>query len=387
MASSAVEIAKLINYVGAGTVEFIVDVSTGKYYFLEVNTRLQVEHPVTEAVTGLDLVAMQIWVAQGGSIKDFLSKHGGLTMKGHAIEVRIYAEDPANEFFPVIGTIGNWKVPSIDGVRSDSGIVQNSEITSYYDPLISKLTVYGSTRGEAIQKLLHTLRSTILFGLPANNISFLFNTISSNEFISGIYDTNIVSRLVKKVSETKPESVHVINGVICATVWEWNQRRTLRMQRPYRRIKSGFRNVPDKRQNAQYIFNEKIKFDVFYEVLKEGDKETEFDLIIDAGKNETASWKGVISLLSATNERSNNDKFENGHVRISIDGILTTPMPCRIISVNVQSGAEVKIGDSILTIESMKMETKIRATADGIVNIKVKEGEMIKAGEIVAIIS
>ncbi|KAJ3381759.1 hypothetical protein HDU84_004867 [Entophlyctis sp. JEL0112] len=452
MTSAAVAIANLINYMGAGTVEFIVDGATGKFYFLEVNTRLQVEHPVTEAVTGLDLVALQIWVARGGKLRDFIDENGGIKMKGHAIEVRIYAEDPENEFFPSTGRISKWKLPTGSAVRSDSGIEQGSEITSYYDPLISKLTIHGATRAQAIQRLASVLRETSLMGLPANNVSFLLKAITSAEFGSGVYDTNIVARLQKNLpaeNERQSFKSRMALGVSGAIVWGWSLRKSGRQGTAYRRVKSGFRNVPHVSQKAEFRIGHKagsfeISLAVEYDVVRENKDSADFAIRIFELKAPEAKgarrisellWEGEVTLLDSVVESAGYDGVENGSVRIiceniqqglslsrtsenqlifvnskewdakfltlqevdkyksakagaaSQDGVLVTPMPCRIISVNSATGTKVKVGDVVLTIESMKMETKIRASSEGVVEIKVKEGDMVKAGEVVAVIA
>jgi 3-methylcrotonyl-CoA carboxylase alpha subunit len=185
MADAAILAAKAVSYVGAGTVEFILG-ENGEFYFLEMNTRLQVEHPVTEMTTGLDLVELQIRIAEGGRLP--------LTPKqvGHAIEVRVYAEDPANDFLPSIGQVYAVSFPEGEGIRVDSGIVSGSEISIYYDPMIAKIIVWSETRSEAIEKMIQALDETIVFGVTTN-LRFLRNLVNSEGFRTGQVSTHFIA--------------------------------------------------------------------------------------------------------------------------------------------------------------------------------------------------
>ncbi|TGN19430.1 acetyl-CoA carboxylase biotin carboxylase subunit [Leptospira idonii] len=185
MAEAAVQAAKSVQYEGAGTVEFILGES-GEFYFLEMNTRLQVEHPVTEMTTGLDLVELQIRVAEGEKLPSAPEQ------KGHAIEVRIYAEDPSNHFLPSIGKIHSARFPEGEGIRVDSGIVSGSEISLYYDPMIAKLIVWAPTRSEAIDKMVEALKNTIVFG-PITNTGFLRNLVDAEGFREGLVSTHFIA--------------------------------------------------------------------------------------------------------------------------------------------------------------------------------------------------
>ena len=162
MGEAAVKIAKAVNYVGAGTVEFLVADVSREYFFLEMNTRLQVEHPVTELVTGFDLVREQINVAAGASLS---FKQTDISWTGHAIECRVYAEDPENNFFPSPGKITWLRAPSGPGIRDDSGVCTGSEVSIHYDPMISKLAAWGRTREEAIDRLRRALDEYQIAGI------------------------------------------------------------------------------------------------------------------------------------------------------------------------------------------------------------------------------
>ncbi len=189
MMEAAVEFAKAIGYVNAGTVEFIVD-EHENFYFLEMNTRLQVEHPVTEWRYGIDLVEWQVRIAQGESIEE-LTK---LKPQGHSIEVRIYAEDPENDFAPSPGTIEFLVEPSGPYVRVDSGVYAGYEVPIYYDPMIAKLIVWGRDRKEAIDRLLSALDEYRIFGIK-HNVEFLKMVVSSEPFVQGSYTTNTLKQI------------------------------------------------------------------------------------------------------------------------------------------------------------------------------------------------
>jgi acetyl-CoA carboxylase biotin carboxylase subunit len=179
-----------VNYVGAGTVEFLVADDTREFYFLEMNTRLQVEHPVTELVTGMDLVREQITVAAGAPLS-FTQEE--IRWHGHAIECRVYAEDPANNFFPSPGRITYLQVPFGPGIRDDSGVEVNSEVSIHYDPLVSKLAAWGRTRAESIDRLQRALDEYQVGGIKTT-LPFFREIVRDNEFKAGRLDTGFISR-------------------------------------------------------------------------------------------------------------------------------------------------------------------------------------------------
>ncbi len=193
MGEVAVKAAKAVNYVGAGTIEFLVDAKRN-FYFLEMNTRLQVEHPVTEWVTGIDLVAWQIHVAQGG----VLPLLEPIAPRGHAIEVRVYAEDPATNFMPSPGTVNSVRVPGGPGVRDDSAIYAGYRVPNFYDPMISKLSVWAPSRMEAILKMRRALDEYVLTGLTTN-LRYLKQIVMHPEFVKGDYDTGFLGREHQKL--------------------------------------------------------------------------------------------------------------------------------------------------------------------------------------------
>jgi acetyl/propionyl-CoA carboxylase alpha subunit len=187
MGQAAVEAARAVGYVNAGTVEFIAT-PDGQFYFLEMNTRLQVEHPVTEFVTGLDIVKLQFAIAAGEMLP---IKQADVIQRGHAIECRIYAEDPRNHFFPTVGTVSTFIPPQTPGIRVDSGIQSGDTIPIHYDPLIAKLIVYDRTRAEATQRIQTALASMVILGVTTN-IAFLQTLLAHPAFIAGEVDTGFI---------------------------------------------------------------------------------------------------------------------------------------------------------------------------------------------------
>jgi acetyl-CoA carboxylase biotin carboxylase subunit len=194
MGECAVKVARAVNYVGAGTVEFLVSDLDRSFYFLEMNTRLQVEHPVTELVTGIDLVREQINVAAGGSLS---FSQEDVRLSGHAIECRIYAEDPSSNFMPSPGRIERLRIPQGPGVRDDGGVYEGSEVSIYYDPMISKFAVHGRDRDEAIERMRRALGEYEIAGL-STTIPFFREVMEDEEFVAGRLDTGFIERFFER---------------------------------------------------------------------------------------------------------------------------------------------------------------------------------------------
>ena len=197
MGEAAVRLGRAVNYTGAGTVEFLFSDATHDFYFLEMNTRLQVEHPVTELVTGRDLVREQFFVATGAALS---FRQEDVQWQGHAIECRIYAEDPANNFFPSPGTITHLREPAGPGVRIDSGVTRLSEVSIHYDPMIAKLAVWGRTRDEAIERLRRALDEYEVVGITTT-LPFFREMVRDEEFIAARLDTGFIARFNERRSE------------------------------------------------------------------------------------------------------------------------------------------------------------------------------------------
>jgi acetyl-CoA carboxylase, biotin carboxylase subunit len=223
MGECAVKVAKAVNYVGAGTVEFLVSDLDKSFYFLEMNTRLQVEHPVTELVTGIDLVREQINVAWG---KKLSFTQADVTLRGHAIECRVYAEDPENNFLPSPGKITRLRVPQGNGVRDDGGIYEGSEISIYYDPMISKLAVYGSSREEAIGRLGRALKEYEVGGIKTT-LPFFREIIQDQEFIDGNLDTGFIEQWQERRKKTKVSAIVNDLSVIASVLQQKSEKDNL----------------------------------------------------------------------------------------------------------------------------------------------------------------
>jgi acetyl-CoA carboxylase, biotin carboxylase subunit len=222
MGECAIKVAKAVDYVGAGTVEFLVSDLDRSFYFLEMNTRLQVEHPVTELVTGIDLVREQIRVAWGEKLS-FAQED--ITWDSHAIECRVYAEDPENNFLPSPGKITRLRVPQGGGVRDDGGIYEGSEISIYYDPMISKFAVYGRNREEAIGRLRRALREYEVGGIKTT-LQFFREIVEDEEFIAGNLDTGFIERFNKRRKNVEADNVVEDMALIAAALAYGNRQRT-----------------------------------------------------------------------------------------------------------------------------------------------------------------
>ncbi len=189
MGEAAVNVAKAARYEGAGTVEFLMD-DTLNFYFLEMNTRLQVEHPVTEMITGIDLVEEQIKIARGEQLS---FTQDDLRINGHAIELRVYAEDPFDNFVPSINILSKYNLPVGEGIRVDNGYEEGAPIPIYYDPMLSKLTVHGTSRKAAIEKMLYAIQHFEIKGI-ASTLDFGAFVMKHPDFVSGKFDTNFVKK-------------------------------------------------------------------------------------------------------------------------------------------------------------------------------------------------
>lgn len=217
MGEAAINVCKACNYVGAGTVEFLLDADLN-FYFLEMNTRLQVEHPVTEEITGLDLVEWQILVAEGKSLP---KKQEELTINGHAIEIRLYAEDTFNGFAPDIGVLNRYRRPTGTNIRVDDAFEEGMEIPIYYDPMIAKLVVWGDDREVAIQRMIQAIDQYQVSGIK-HNLDFCKYVLKHEAFVSGDFDTNFIKHYFdspKRVYEKMEEESEVFDSIF-ATIWD-----------------------------------------------------------------------------------------------------------------------------------------------------------------------
>lgn len=235
MGRCAVDVARSVSYVGAGTVEFILDENLD-FFFLEMNTRLQVEHPVTEMITGLDLVKEQIKIARG-EVLSF--KQEDLKINGHAMELRVYAEDPLNNFLPDIGTLQTYQTPKGYGVRVDDGFEKGMEIPIYYDPMIAKLITYGKDRSEAIERMIRAIEEYDITGIQTT-LNFGKFVMQHPAFVSGKFDTHFVSKYFKPESLKNEDEQEAMIAAIAAVLFLQNQKNTAQQSGPLAAQKSSW---------------------------------------------------------------------------------------------------------------------------------------------------
>ncbi|KAL2353062.1 carbamoyl-phosphate synthase L chain, ATP binding domain-containing protein [Cryomyces antarcticus] len=403
--------ALAVGYEGAGTVEFIFDNETGEFFFMEMNTRLQVEHPVTEMVTGEDLVRWQLIVAEGGELPLTQGEiEERIGKRGHAIEARIYAENPDMNFIPDSGKLLHLRTPPITGtVRIDAGFVAGDEVSSYYDPMIAKLIVQGPTRQAALQKMSAALEAYEIAG-PITNIEFLKKLCVSPAFVAGKLETGYIDKHRDELftrEVTKPEVL--AQAALGLHLQELSNLQTIPV--------SGFTNITvdfgDGYQERAYHFAEAAldgKSESVASTIKV--RQTSpgtFDISVGDVDyfNVTSTRDSASSIRSFlphtrldTTFVRDEDKitlFQHGkqyRLQLAVPkwaekalGIkdvtnsVLAPMPCKVLRVDVEEGQEVKKDQALVVIESMKMETVIRSPHDGkIAKVVHKAGDLCKAG-------
>jgi acetyl-CoA carboxylase biotin carboxylase subunit len=391
MGDAAVAAAKSINYNNAGTVEFILD-KAGNFYFLEVNTRLQVEHPVTEETTGLDLVRLQIEVAQGLPLQ---INQESLQQSGHSIECRVCAEDPENNFFPSTGEILYWQEPKLKGLRYDSGVRTASKIDVFYDSLIAKVIATGATRTEAISRMLNALDKMCVLGITTNK-DFLKELLKNKSFVDGSFDTKLIEReYTNYKKEIDPDSVNA--AAIAGLLNDWSMRKN---RETFSHSLNGWRNIfyqpnvlefenAERKLNLEYTYKQNNKFDIsiagtLYRVeLLEATGNSITCTInnhrktfyIAANKDEVF----VQPLAGSTMRFKRVPRFTEPGAA-GVKGGYIAPMPGEIVKVLVKPGEAVKSGKGLLVMSSMKMETTIEAHSDGEVEeVFVSEKAFVEA--------
>ncbi|MGK0387717.1 MAG: acetyl-CoA carboxylase biotin carboxylase subunit [Maribacter sp.] len=394
MGKAAVNAAKALKYDNAGTVEFIYDDTSGDFYFLEVNTRLQVEHPVTEEVTGLDLVQMQIESAQGLPLS---IKQEDIKGKGYAIECRLYAEDASNDFLPVTGTIEKFEVPDVDGLRVETAIKSGSEISIFYDPMIAKLIVWDESRQTAHRKMKYVLRNMVCLGMTTNQ-DFLLQLLEHPDFLKGEYNTHFIANKMDLSTLGKISEASLHHTLIATTLSTWKEREGNR--KTLRSIPSGWRNNFYQPQKETYIINE-VEKDLSYRHVKGkfsftiGEQNYYAHFIANEKGRLIVEIDGIRHAFHIANKKNNffvhhqqsgsislvlKDRFPSKEAK-KVKGGYETPMPSQIIEILVKEGQKVSSGDSLVVLSSMKMESTIEASEDGIVEeIYAEVGKNIEAG-------
>jgi geranyl-CoA carboxylase alpha subunit len=377
MGAAAVQAAKAINYIGAGTIEFMLD-SRGEFYFLEMNTRLQVEHPVTELVTGLDLVALQFDVAEGKSLP---LAQDDVQLDGHAIEVRLYAEDPRQKFLPRTGTIHLFEPASGEGIRVDHGLGRSGVVTPFYDPMLAKIIAHGADREEARRRLVSALEDTVLLGVTTNK-EFLVDVLETDAFVRGEATTEFIDTNMNLEPALPPDFETL---AVAATLFSdgagqgWHSshwlQHPLKLEIDETADKSlhtaregAFWNVTGDGQSATLRILEKTQDRLRYE-MADHVRAIRFARVnevlhLDVGRR-------VIRIEDRT--------FAPPAVAdAEADGILRAPMNGSVIAIRVAEGARVARGDIVAVLEAMKMQHEIVAPANGVVEtVAVQAGAQV----------
>ena len=389
MGQAAIKLAKKIKYCSAGTVEFLFDDKTDEYWFLEVNTRLQVEHPVTEEVTGVDLVAEQIKIARGDELE---FAQDDIDWHGHAIEARLYAEDPGNNFLPEIGTLHAYDTSLASEVRWDSGVEEGSVIGTDFDPMLSKVISWAPDRIDAANKLARGLEKAHMGGVVTNR-QFLISCLRNENFLNGNTTTDFIER---ETLETKKHlSVNELHQTSTAiALWKAQQNRVsdpvtgfmpanwTNGRMPLQRVKLLF--MQDEIE-VKYKLNKENLYEVMGSICKIYHCDSfGIDIEID-------SHRFYAHLTEVGSEIIINMPF--GDVNVSVlprfiepgheipEGGLIAPMPGKVIDVKVKKGSKVKAGDTLVIIEAMKMEHSIKATETGkIAKVMIQLNDQVDNG-------
>ena len=405
MGEAAVRIGQEINYNNAGTIEFLVDEDLN-FYFLEMNTRIQVEHPVTEMVCGIDIVEEQIHIAVGNPLR---FKQHDIKQNGHAIECRIYAEDPANNFQPSPGKMLLFKEPEIADIRIDTGITKDTEIKSSFDPMICKLIVWNNTREEAANKMLHALNEFVIHGINTN-ITYLIALLQSDAFIKNRISTkfcdDFTAQIIENLNAEKakiPTFIPLIAYTLYSlnnksiqerihftdehNVWNaigyWRDLMKLRIYLSDKEYVLDIESIKNKeyqisiadekyKVNFKSIENNKIELfinDIFYTAY----------ISEDLKCNASLSYSGFIFSLSRKDILHKDTATFRIEDYIETTNNVNSPMPGRVIKINVNEGDEVKRGDVLLIIEAMKMENKIVCSKETAIieSVNVKTAQMV----------
>jgi geranyl-CoA carboxylase alpha subunit len=398
MGQAAVNAARSIDYIGAGTVEFLLDANSD-FYFLEMNTRLQVEHPVTEMVTGQDLVALQFHVAQGYALP--LSQ-GQVSMRGHAIEVRLYAEDTSNDFLPATGTADVWHPPEGEGIRVDHGLLQGQEISPFYDPMIAKIIAWGEDREIARRRLVRALQTTCLFGLESNR-EFLVDLLQKEAFANGEATTAFIAENYNDndLAAPSPEEVHVViaacllyrDALARSQGGAVSELPGLAGWSGPRELATHFRFGDE----SEDIYVRETAVDHYaVRVGQESHQLCWLEQSADAvrlsmdnvqqtiryahlGRGEVAvQVRGHAALLV------NQLAFTKGDESAGGSGAVLAPMHGNLLDISVTVGDRVEAGQDVAVMEAMKMEHRLAAQVSGeVVAVHASPGEQIASGALV----
>ncbi len=400
MGQAAIDAAASIDYRGAGTVEFLLDAEQN-FYFLEMNTRLQVEHPVTEMVTGQDLVALQFRVAQGYPLS---LEQADIDLSGHAIEVRLYAEDTVNDFLPASGTANTWTVPTGEGIRVDHGLLPGQEVSPFYDPMVAKIIAWGEDRDIARRRLVRALQTTALFGIESNR-EFLVDVLSNPVFAAGEATTAFIGdQFPQGVSATAPSRTHLLTAALLQYLQALNASEE-NMLAPSpglsgwsgsRPLSTSFRYAVGDDQVTEVTVSQpeadcyKLSIEDETTVLRwlDDDGEGNARIAIDAvQKNIHFCFLGrgevAVQVDGVSCQLRNELAFTRGDESSAGSGSVAAPMHGNVLQVMVAVGDQVEVGQELAVMEAMKMEHRLVAAIDGEVSgVFAAAGDQVAAGAV-----
>ena len=396
MGDAAIKLAKKLKYESAGTVEFLVDDKTGEFWFLEVNTRLQVEHPVTEEVTGKDLVYEQLRISRG---EDLGYDQEDISWNGSSIEARLYAEDPTNDFLPATGTLIAYEVDKNIDARWDTGVKQGSVIGTDFDPMLAKVIAKGRNRTDAANKLALALQSLHIGGVTTNR-DFLVECLRSKDFHKGNTTSDFIS-IAKPKRSIELKGTELEQAGIAAALWLQGENR--KNTPILNGIQSGWTNsrLPKQKINFQYNSEE---VSILYKSNRDGSFE------INKGINaKIIEWNNSGIDIEIEDKRffskvTRKDKnlivhgpwgdilfkimprFKSVGQEVQ-DGGLIAPMPGKVIDLKVKVGSKIKKGDTLVILEAMKMEHTVKATEDGVIDeLFISNHDQVENGALLMVI-
>jgi len=396
MGDAAVKLAKKIKYESAGTVEFLFDDKTGEFWFLEVNTRLQVEHPVTEEVTGIDLVCEQLKVARGEELK---FSQEDIQWNGSSIEARLYAEDPNNDFLPEIGTLIAFEKDNSADARWDTGVSTGTVVGTDFDPMLAKIISYAPNRTDAASKLARALESAHIGGVKTNR-DFLVNCLKTKEFIDGDTTTDFIDRVNPDRKLVIPDgSIHHVVAIAALWIQELNRKNS----NVANFMPSGWTNGRLPSQSITFE-HENIDIKVEYQLQRDGsfkfanDKtaliyemdESGIDCVFDAKRHYAKVTMNdsdiLVHMPYGDVMLSIKPKFVIPGQEITAGGLIA-PMPGKVIDIKVDKGKKVKAGDTLVILEAMKMEHSIKASEDGTVSeLLISVNDQVENGALLMVV-
>ncbi|MFC6357285.1 ATP-binding protein [Luethyella okanaganae] len=426
---AACRVARSVDYTGAGTVEFLVsDAAPSEFFFMEMNTRLQVEHPVTELVTGIDLVEWQLRVAAG---QPLVLRQEDVRLDGHAVEARVYAENPERGFLPTAGTVLLLDEPAGEGVRIDSSLVQGLEIGSHYDPMLSKIVAWGESRAQALARLDGALADTVVLGLHTN-LEYLRGLVADPEVAAGRLDTGLIDRRLPTIRFRA-----IDHGLLAsAAVYLHSERWAAPDEAAGRGVTwpgrvwtapSGWRMAEPRPSRYSLAVSATETVDVLVQgtadaafvsvgaarpgsasesatthavsLVPVAGAESRFSIAVDGVAtvwsivgNGRELWLGADGFVALLTVRTRSERLAEhlaANARADRPGSpeVRSPMPGTVVAVQVADGDVVEAGQTLLTVEAMKMEHRLTASVSGVVSIHLRPGELVKLDQIVATIA